>query len=67
MNRDAIEAELLEIEGILQHDRLKDEDRMPCTARNKHCAMSWIGRPGTLPRRPFIGSMADRSKPAPRW
>ena len=27
MNRDAIEAELLEIEGQLQDERLKDEDR----------------------------------------
>jgi hypothetical protein len=27
MNRDAIEAELLEIEGLLQDERLKEEDR----------------------------------------
>jgi hypothetical protein len=27
MNRDDVEAELLEIEGLLQDDRIKDEDR----------------------------------------
>jgi len=35
----------LELEGLLQDDRLKDEDRTRSMARSRHSAAFWIPRP----------------------
>jgi hypothetical protein len=41
MTRDAIMAELLEIEGLLQDDRLNDIDRHALHGAHKLCGMCW--------------------------
>jgi hypothetical protein len=65
MNRDDVEAKLLEIEGLLQDER-RTTIGTPCTERSRRYAMYWTAIPGALLRRRFIGSMAARSKPVPR-
>jgi hypothetical protein len=50
MTRDAIMAELFEIEGLLQDDRLTTTTAMHCTALNKLCCKKGIDALGSRVR-----------------
>jgi hypothetical protein len=56
MNRDAIEAELLEIEGQLQDDRLKDENRHALHGAQQALRNVLAGKRGSRHRRRFTRS-----------
>jgi len=56
MNRDAIKAELLEIEAQLQDERLKDEDQHACTARSRPAERA---RPGHMAAC-IVDNLSDR-------
>jgi hypothetical protein len=62
MTRDAIMAELLEIEGLLEDDRLNDSDRYAHFVPSKRCEMSSIPGRGNPPPRPSTASITDRAK-----
>jgi hypothetical protein len=66
MTRDAIMAELLEIEGLLQDDRLNDHDRFALQGAQQALRhISSTPRPGTEPLRHSIGLTIGRAKPFP--
>ena len=65
MTRDAIMAELLEIEGLLQDDRLNDDDRHALHGGQQALRNILSPRPGTKPLRHSTGLTISRAKPFP--
>jgi hypothetical protein len=53
IERDAFLAELLEIESLLQDDRLNDQDRYALRRTAGPCDISWSRTPGTKPSQTF--------------
>ena len=62
MTRDAISAELLELEALLQDDRVNDDDRHALHAHSRRFATSWKPTLGIRHRRPSIASIIGRAK-----
>src|SRR5260370_9650850 len=66
MTRDAIIAELLEIEGLLQDDRLNDDDRHALHGAQQALRnISSTPRCGTKPLKHSTGLTISRAKPFP--
>jgi hypothetical protein len=68
MNRDAILAELLEIEGHASSINVSaTRTATPCTGQRRRYATSWTPRHGNRPRRRSIAWVTAPARRARRW